>query len=381
MKSIYPILLLFFLAFVCVDVQAQRKTVIYDDAKNWFGEGESLPAESLWMIRGTAPEGITWVEFSLYTDDATKHLDYRNAGPVDPSSRQYIIPMNHPLKQGESYSISVGYFAPMDTTKKSKLSQDLFVVLNNYLETSLDTEKKKWQWDSHPNAIMSDLNDIVNDAFSSYRYNSIRGFAGFSDLVSKQLEKLDGAKIRQADSSNFAHNGLDAQWTRLIDQVWVESNTAIKNLQHALVNERFISNYPVEKQFKPISLDAGYAGIYQSGNLESLSYDGSPFVGFSIPLGRRVTNPVWSNTSISAGVMLNNLTNEFGNEVSGPLVGRPIYAGVSYKMLRFVRIHAGAAVLQQSGSDTSSLQLEKIYARPYIGLGIEIQFWAGIAKY
>ena len=258
-----------------------------------------MPAESLQMIRGSAPKGISWVEISLYTDDATKNLDYRNAGPVDALTQQYIIPMNHYLRQGEDYSVSVSYFSALDTSMKSTLSAELFLVLYNYLETSLDTDKKKWEWDSHPRLIISDMNDIVDDAFASYRYNSIRGFAGFSDLVEKQLEKLDGAKKHQEDSSNFAHNGLDSQWMRLIDQVWIESNTAIKNLQHAMVNERFIYNYPVEKQFKPISLDAGYAGIYQSGDLESLSYDSSPFVGFSLPLGRKVTNPFWSNASIS----------------------------------------------------------------------------------
>jgi hypothetical protein len=81
-------------------------------------------------------------------------------------------------------------------------------------------------------------------------------------------------------------------------------------------------------------------------------------------------------------VFIQNLDFDDDNEATGPLVKRPIYLALGYRALPFVRVHAGAAVLQSSLESTSisDFNLDRVYVRPFIGLSLELNLWLGLNR-
>ena len=133
-----------------------------------------------------------------------------------------------------------------------------------------------------------------------------------------------------------------------------------------------------EKTMNTLSLNLGYAGIYNNNNNGNFNYYSGPFLGLSLPLGNNKLNTnFWSKTSLSAGVFLQNFKPNNNLIVSGPLVKRPIYFGAGYKVFKFLRIQAGTTILEDQNQLTNT---RLIYFKPYVGLSIELNLWLGISK-
>ena len=80
------------------------------------------------------------------------------------------------------------------------------------------------------------------------------------------------------------------------------------------------------------------------------------------------------------GVFTKNLEGDGGKEISGPLVGRPFYLGLDYKLFQFVRFNAGGAVLEEpelAGMDNSN---KRIFVQPFIGLSAKINLSLSLDK-
>src|SRR5690606_27132574 len=132
-------------------------------------------------------------------------------------------------------------------------------------------------------------------------------------------------------------------------------------------------SYPTEKKPFHLPLNVGYSGTYFSGDFNNLEYDTAPFVGLSFPLGNRKFTKFLGNASLSTGVLLNNLVNGQNQEISGPLIGRPIYAGLGYTMFRVLRFNAGAVLTSsESNNDTENLSFY-----PFVGFSLEFNLWLG----
>ncbi len=137
-------------------------------------------------------------------------------------------------------------------------------------------------------------------------------------------------------------------------------------------------DYPTENLMNTLAINAGYAGIYESGGVSDFKYYSGPFAGISFPLGNRVYNSNFlSNTSISAGVFLKNFETPELNKVSGPVIGLPIYASLGYRVLKFIRLQAGATLLEETDQITDS---KSVYLKPFVGISIEFQMWIGLGS-
>jgi len=71
--------------------------------------------------------------------------------------------------------------------------------------------------------------------------------------------------------------------------------------------------------------------------------------------------------------MLTNLRDENDVEISGPLIGRPIYAGLGYTVFRVLRFNAGAVLTSTELIDQS----EKVSFYPFVGFSLEFNLWLG----
>jgi hypothetical protein len=245
----------------------------------------------------------------------------------------------------------------------------------------------------HPRNMRSDMNAIVHQGLGLYRSQINYRFDGFSDIVLDKLDQINSMRLRRARRNIVATEGESSEALRLKyaqDQVEALKSLVSQEIAqfanaplHALTDTRKITDYASQKTRNVLALNVGYGGVYYSGGFDDFSSATAPYAGISIPFGRAPFNsPFWTKSSLSAGVFLRNLDFGDDNEATGPLVKRPIYLALGYRALPFVRVHAGATVLQSSQASTSisDFNLDRLYVRPFIGLSLELNLWMDINR-
>lgn len=143
----------------------------------------------------------------------------------------------------------------------------------------------------------------------------------------------------------------------------------------ALVDVRIVNAYPTEKKPHTLPLNFGYGAFAMKRTLSSTEYLNGPYVGLSFPLENKTFQKFLGNASISTGVFLQNFESKSGNQISGPLVNLPIYAGLGYKMFNVMRFNAGAVMINMEEVNSSS---NTNYIQPYVGLSLEFNLWLGL---
>ncbi len=90
-----------------------------------------------------------------------------------------------------------------------------------------------------------------------------------------------------------------------------------------------------------------------------------------------------SNSAVILGFYFQDFDNDQGVKATGPIFGKPVYAGFGYKVYEFIRISAGVAFLQNEadGNGTPALDIDDgLYLRPFVGITADINFWAGFSR-
>ena len=220
------------------------------------------------------------------------------------------------------------------------------------------------------------MNTIVEDGLSIYKSRNEIAFDGFSDVVKGKIKQIEDANLskgkflfgkKKRESKAAYANQLLADLKQLIHN---ETEQFLNSDLLTAKDTKLVDDYPVEKNRGSLSLNVGYGGVHFDGGFNNLDYGTAPFVGVSLPFGRKAFSPFWANTSISAGVFVTNFTNVAGEEISGPLVKRPTYVGLGYKMFKFIRLNAGATFTERINA-SSGLELKDINVRPFVGISAE----------
>ena len=369
---------------------SQFKTVSYNYEKNWFNESQPLPAEADWLLSGTLPAGIKLVELEIFTSDFDKHdpvyiSDFREI--KDKNSDVFTIPVLYRLRGDNNYSFRINYYRFVSQEEILLLRADMEKALFAYIDQSIEATGKSVRLRKSPKVIVSDLNQIVSGGLRLYRNKTSNGFPGFSQLVSDKVKQMEDLSLRKArfniikgndDDRSLKVKYLDRNISDLKALCRNELNQYLGFDYFILSESRDIAKYPTEEVRKSLPVNIGYAGIYNTGGISDLSYDTSPYIGLSLPLANNAFSSNFiSKTSVSAGVLLNNLDFGDGNLVTGPIINRPIYVALGYKALYFLRFNAGFSILQTESVNTENITISTIKAKPFIGLSMEIKFWAG----
>lgn len=388
MKKIF----FFWSILITTVLYSQHKSVTYSDTKNWFNEGQPLPAESNWMLYGTLPSNGQMTTLEIFkTENTDKNLLYASEWkmPLDAVVRQFVMPVNYNLRGNDEYTFAISYYRKVTFKEKVKLQELVNDGIDAYIGQSVTASNKNVSLRKHPKLIVQDLNQLVSDGVMLYKSANGIDFGGFSILVLDKIKQIDELKLKKARFNILNKEDDNKRNVRI--EYFEKNLTELKNLckkeiaQYlgsdllVLSDRRVISNYPTEKVKNIIPLNIGYAGVYNSGSVSNLSYGTAPYAGISFPLGNKAfASKFWSNTSISAGVMLTKLDFDTEKNVGGPLIDRPIVVGLGYKTFYFLRLNAGAAILQSDKNDGSDLSA--IFVRPYVGLSIEINLWLGLER-
>lgn len=384
-KYLLPVLL-----FIFTGAFSQFKTVTYNYEKNWFNESQPLPAEADWLLSGNLPPGIKLVELEVYTSEIEKHepvykSDFRET--KEKNSDVFSIPVLYRLRGDNNYSFRINYYRFVSQEEILLLRADMEKALFAYIDQSVEATSNSVKLRKNPKLIVRDLNQIVSEGLRLYRNKTSNSFPGFSQLVSDKVKQMEELSLRKArfniirgndDDRSLKVKYLDRNLNDLKAMCRNELNQYLGFDYYILSESRDVAKYPTEEVRKSLPVNIGYAGIYNTGGISDLSYDTSPYIGLSLPLANNAFSSSFiSKTSLSAGVLLNNLDFGDGNVVTGPIINRPLYFALGYKALYFLRFNAGFSLLQTESVNLENITISKIQARPFIGLSMEIKFWAG----
>ncbi|RDV13030.1 hypothetical protein DXT99_21890 [Pontibacter diazotrophicus] len=393
MKKIYTFFLLFLFSY---PLFAQYETVVFNYDRTYFNEGQPLPAESNLMLTGDVGRNIGMVEVAVYrTPDTSKDPLYKNVWKKRPASTdsRFTLPVNYPLRGNEKYTFVLNYYEPASAQQQQLLLSQLSSTLDAYIDQSFVVSRSSIELRKHPKNMRSDMNAIVNQGLGHYRSQINYEFQGFSDIVLNKLEQINDLRLRKARLNILAREEDDKRTLRLkyaqeqIEALKVMVNQEVAQYANtqllALTDSKKVTDYATEKTKNIIAINLGYGGVYYSGDFDTFVSARAPYAGVSIPFGRAAfSSNFWSKSSISAGVFLQNL--EFGedNVATGPIVRRPIYVALGYRALPFVRINAGATVLQSNQGDNtiSDFNVDRVFVRPFVGLSLELNFWADLNR-
>lgn len=362
---------------------AQMRSIELDVVKNQVNSGLPLPSEETFYISGILPEGVRLVELTISRSnkDKSSARSYSWRAPYQFKSNRYEIFVADPLRSNEPYTLNFNFFTQAGGEETDAVVSAIHANLEAHIKANYEVGRNKINSLVSDRVLMNQLNQIVRQGIENYGHTLGQDFRGFSDLVEIKVDQTKKFRLRNARFNIINRNEKDNDRAvyanqlinELIDLTKAEVTQYLRTNMLMLVDVRVLESYPSEKKPFHLPLNVGYSGTYFKGGFNNLEYDTAPFVGLSLPLGNRVFTKILGNASFSTGIMLTNLQDVDNNEISGPLIGRPIYAGLGYKMFRVLRFNAGAVLTSQEFQD----QTENLNFYPFVGFSLEFNLWLG----
>jgi hypothetical protein len=375
------------LLMIAPSLRAQYETVVFDYERSWFNDGRELPAESKMTFTSSINSSIELVELSFFRPKTNKEKaplyrerwrrSYGNTAEV------FTMPVNFKLRGNTDYDVVISYFRGVSDAEKENLSATFASFFDAYLLQSVVVSNDRIRLNRSRNQLLSDLNTIIQDGMVNYRHANGQDFPGFSDVIKGSIDNLNGVELPAGSlTTGEDMSPLRQQISGVNSLLMTELDQYLNGDMMVMVDVREINDYGTEKTRGTIALNAGFGGVYLDGNLKKLSYDAAPYLGVSLPLGNKATgNAFWANTSLSVGAFVSNFENSEGDVVTGPIFGRPYYVGLGYSVFRFIRINAGATLLEEQGSSSiggGTASVSTVMVRPFLGVSAELELWLGL---
>jgi hypothetical protein len=381
----------FSLLLMITGASAQVRTISYDFNRNTFDGDYDLPANSRFNIIGTVDSSIGLVELDIYkgyNKHQEKNLFYTTSwlrSPLDRDGR-FFLSVKFSLRSGQKYDFNIRFYKPINEEQRNYTQKMLLTSVQSYLMASARTDKRGLSLSASPEQMRKDLNIIVRDGLIKYRSRSGESFPGFSDILVRQLEafsSITGGRAR--DIERDEDRTLSDVFNRIIEaillQAGIETEQYLNSDMLILSDSRILTDYPVENTHNELAIHVGYGGAWFNGGFDQFNYGHRPYAGVSFPLGNKAhSKKFWSNTSVSTGVFFLNFKDNDGNTLKGPIIQRPFYLGLGYKVFSFIRLNAGAVLLEEKQQNGGFINADKIKIRPFVGISAELKFWADFAK-
>lgn len=355
-----------------------------------YGElngGMPIPSEEQFAVTGAVPEKIEMVKLTIYPSKKSEKLgvEYFWKSPFGYMDEAFQVNIEQPLRSNDDYELEFRFYQKAGEDQIREVADLVFQNLKTYLSTIVTIKKSGVQFSEGIPNIMSQMASIVESGTFYFELPNGQPFPGFSDITRAKLEQHKNLKMGQA---KFNATGLSENdnaravfATAYLDEVYEIIGSELKQYfspnMLVMVDEKIFKNYPSENKPNVIPLNAGYGAISLSKNLANQEFATSPYVGVSFPLGNRAFNKFLNNLSISTGIFLRgDMENSLGEDLTGPVLDRPIYVGLGYNFFRFIRLNAGGTYLtteRLGGSNFNSFN-------PFIGVSAEFNLWLGIGK-
>ncbi len=367
------IMTLSFATVIGVALFGQMQTVQLNAKKLQFDDGRDLPAEKAFIITTEADNTLAMVKMQLASGDFEKSkILYESAWKRKEGDKgtAVILPNHYKLRSGNDYNFRFLFYRSVQENERKQIINTLQTTAYSLMMNNIEEKEDRYKFLTSPADLFEALNGIVEEGMVNYETISGGATPAFSGVVKNMLRTLAKTKM-DTDSNGSA-------FSTLISQVNNEIALMANNYQYVLDDSVVIPDYPAEKKRNVLALNLGYAGIYRSGSASDLDYFSGPYAGVSFPLGNRVfSGNFWNNASLSVGVFLRDFKINDSTKVSGPVIEKPFYAALGYKVFNYLKIHAGAAVLEEKSPVNDK---KSVYLKPFVGLSLELNLWLGQDK-
>jgi hypothetical protein len=374
-----------FLVFFGINTsKAQIKTVSYNVVNNEINSNNPLPSEEPFFIRGILPKDIQMVSVVMNRSGKNPNRadEYSWKRAFDFEVSQYEIFVSNPLRSNEQYDLEMFFYKRAEKEQMQSIKASINKNLESYIRANLEVTGSGIKTNSSNQVLITQMNQIVEDALEDYRHFLGRDFKGFSEIVRQKLEQKDRLKLNKARFNIIGRNKQDndkatyaAQYiSELVEVVQNESDQYLDNSLLSLVDIRTVSNYPTERKPGTLPLNFGYGTIPIKRSLASTEYLHGPYAGLSLPLGNKTFAKFLGNASFSTGVFIQNFESSQGDQIEGQIIGLPIYAGLGYKVFRVFRFNVGAVSLNMN----NGAGVSQHHIQPFAGISLEFNIWMGL---
>ena len=365
------------------------KQVFVDNNKRLFNDGNPLPAEHYFQVTGGIPAEVSLIKFELYKNPGDKTPLYVDSWKrhFSDNGRTFYIPVDYKLQSNRTYSITMTYYETLRGDRLGAFRDKVHSNLRMYVEAVTTNTDAKIRLNGSVQENLRRLNNIMRDSYRYYESHHSEPFAGFSDIVSLKLQQLRDAGLENArfniDSDSTLSNSAAAQQyskqlqDQLIALLHTEADNYISTGVRMVYDQVNFKDYRTEKTKSFLPLNVGYGAVYLGGSFNDLEYDAQPYAGISIPLANPRFKRFLGNASVSFGVFIRDFEDKQGNRLTGPLINKPFYLGLGYKIFDFLKFNAGAVALSQDRLDLNNFKTEKVSIHPFGGVSAEFNIFFG----
>ena len=397
MLHLYRLLLITVITLITLatTVTAQKRSVLVEPQKRKINQDAPLPAQAYFNIQVPVSSETGIVQVNIYKGKNTNDL-FEQAywvRPVNFAGDFAELPIDSKLKSNSNYSFQVTIYNQLGDSQRVRLHQLLHRHIDNYLDAILQTDNNRLDLARKPTQVMVDLNLIVNKSLSGYRNLQNKSFEGFSETAQLKMQQVENARMKnaaynidKAARDSAAGNETDvtfsyaSQLRNQLDTVLFTELDNYLDLDFVAVYDSFVvKNQFTERTQAVLPLFVGYGAVYFSGNVRNLEYDSKPYAGFSIPLGRG-DGKYFSRTTFIMGIFLSNFKDGNDSTLTGPIVDRPVFAGLGFRVFDFINFNAGMVATSSTKQNLSNIKTENIKLYPFIGLNFQFNLWLGVNK-
>jgi len=364
---------------------AQNPSVVYDYETNQFNLGGDIPSETYFTINGSIPADIGKVEVAIFkagSDKALYSTEWVSFAKEGVAS--FAIPIKYKLRANKMYDFAIGFSRKTEEGDKGRIQEQLHASLDSYIDGITSVNTRKVSFSKSASEIMNDLDAIVGQSLVYYQPVTNFQFPGFSDIARTKVEQITDSKLSLAKANVFKKEDSNKAAMRVeyAQKMIGDLKAILRNettpyvLQDAFVlsDQRKVKEVETENSTNYLTFQVGYGAIYMSGDFKDPEYLDGAYGGVVLPLGKPAFAPKFiQNASISAGVFFKNFEDDNGESISGPIVNRPIYLGLGYSFLRFVKFNVGGVILENKSSTGLEVDFSEIRVRPYVGLSAQFK--------
>lgn len=346
--------------------ESQVPTVIFQQETQGFDGGISLPAQKNFIISGNVPELINKVELEIYTNNRLDKLIYSAAWSrnISDKSTTFTIPVNQFLRSNAEYTIVLDFYTKVERQEQVLKVEGLLNILSEYINAQTRINRKSLSFNKPPEALLNDMNAIVMEAFKNYDLESFT----FSDIITDKIKQIEYLKIKTKQEDINTVTAL-AELKNLLNS---EIIMFLPREFNKLAYQSIFKDYPSQNLPNVLGINLGYGATF----FDKTNIGYAPYAGFSIPLGNLAFAPFMSGISFSTGLFLSDIKDENQILYTGPVIKKPVYIGLGYRLYDFVRLNAGAVILENTTQSSS----DNIDIKPYIGISIDLNLWIGLGK-
>jgi hypothetical protein len=382
------------LLLLITSLPAQKKSILLEPQTRKINQGDPLPTQSNFDIQVPVGTETGMIRINVFKGNNTSDIIQQNiwTRPVNFIGDFAELPFDVRLKNNSKYGFDVVVYTLLSDTEKVALREIVHQSLNSYLDASMEATNKGIDVEKNADKLVDDLNALVRKSLFWYRNTQQRAFEGFSDIVKLKITQVQRARLNNAKynvvrtpaDSMLTQDELKAVYaTRMIEDVQRVVLNEVDNylsLDFVKLSDSFvIPNRITERAQTVLPLFVGYGGVYLGGSANDLEYDSQPYAGLSFPLGRG-TESHFGRTSFILGIFLSNLKDATGATITGPIVDRPVFAGLGFRIYDFINFNAGVVATSTAKQTIADVKTENIELRPFIGLNAQFNLWLGLNK-